>query len=216
MYERLFRPDRPARIMDFALAVGGIAFAAGFIGPVLLSDSNLGPLLGIFVTGPIGFLVGALIGIAYSARRGPEGISRQELRWLATVWLLSLLYALFFSSIFARGWIALGLLAAVIATAAYLFYGGTLPKDGPIRHYRLPLLLAGLLTLLSLVFPPVVPGAGKPGFAFFLDPRFDASRNVPEFSVDGTILALGWLILTALALTVGYTASSWAEDRRQS
>ena len=215
MYERLLNPNRPARISDFALAVGGIAFAAGFIGPVLLSDSNLGPLLGIFVTGPIGFLAGALIGIVYSARRGRDPSPRREWRWLAAVWLLSLLYALFFSSIFARGWIALALQASVVATAAYLFYGGALPKDGPIRHYRLPLLLAGLLTLLSTAFPPVVPGAGKPRFAFFLDPRFDASRNVPEFTIDGSTLALGWLILTAMALTAGYAASIWAL-RRQS
>lgn len=212
MYERLLRPDRPARIMDFAWAVGGIAFAAGFIGPVLFSDSNLGPLLGIFVTGPVGFLVGALIGIAYSARRGQDGSGVREVRWLAAVWLLSLLYTLFFS-IFARGWIALGLQAAVVATAAYLFYGGALPKDGRIRHYRLPLLLAGLLTLLSSAFPPVVPDAGKPRFAFFLDPRFDASRNVPEFTIDGSTLALGWLILTAMALTAGYAADSWANRR---
>jgi hypothetical protein len=35
---------------------------AEFAGPMLLSTSNLGPLLGIFVTGPLGFLLEGLVG----------------------------------------------------------------------------------------------------------------------------------------------------------
>src|SRR5262245_36613361 len=45
------------------LALGGIGFAAGFFGPIVLApDANQGPLLGIFITGPLGFAVGAAIG----------------------------------------------------------------------------------------------------------------------------------------------------------
>jgi hypothetical protein len=41
--------------------VGGIGFAIGFAGPlVIYPKANLGPLLGILVTGPLGFVVGAL------------------------------------------------------------------------------------------------------------------------------------------------------------
>ncbi|HEY2250647.1 MAG TPA: hypothetical protein VGH74_06285 [Planctomycetaceae bacterium] len=48
-----------------AFVIGGIAFLAGFAGPILLTpDSPQGPLLGIFITGPLGFIVGALIGLA--------------------------------------------------------------------------------------------------------------------------------------------------------
>lgn len=213
MDQHLINPNRPGRIMEFALIVGAISFAAGFIGPIMFSDSNLGPLLGIFVTGPVGFLAGALIGVAHSARHGRNRSWGRELHWLAAVWLLSLLYTFFFS-IFATGWISLGLQAAVIATAVYAFYGGELPKEGPIRHYRLPALVAGVLTLLTSAFPPVVPGVGKPKFAIFLDARFDASQNVPEFNVDGGSLALGWLILAALALIAGYAADSGADGRQ--
>jgi hypothetical protein len=41
--------------------VGGVGFALGFIGPLVIwPDANLGPLLGILVTGPVGFVLGAL------------------------------------------------------------------------------------------------------------------------------------------------------------
>jgi len=47
-----------------AFAVGGVSFLAGFVGPIVLTpDSPQGPLLGIFFTGPIGFVAGAVIGM---------------------------------------------------------------------------------------------------------------------------------------------------------
>ena len=39
---------------------GAIGLVAGFVGPLLFSTSNLGPLLGILITGPLGFVAGAL------------------------------------------------------------------------------------------------------------------------------------------------------------
>ena len=52
------------RAVGPALVVGGIGFAAGFFGPMILKpDANQGPLLGIFITGPGGFLLGLLYGI---------------------------------------------------------------------------------------------------------------------------------------------------------
>ena len=46
-----------------AFALGGIGFAGGFFGPILLApEANQGPLLGIFITGPLGFLLGGLLG----------------------------------------------------------------------------------------------------------------------------------------------------------
>ena len=40
--------------------VGAIGLVAGFVGPLVFSTSNLGPLLGILITGPLGFVAGAL------------------------------------------------------------------------------------------------------------------------------------------------------------
>ena len=41
--------------------VGGVGFAAGFIGPLVIwPGASLGPLLGILFAGPVGFVLGAL------------------------------------------------------------------------------------------------------------------------------------------------------------
>ena len=41
--------------------VGGVGLAIGFVGPlVIYPKSGLGPLLGILLTGPLGFVVGAV------------------------------------------------------------------------------------------------------------------------------------------------------------
>jgi hypothetical protein len=43
--------------------VGGVGLALGFLGPLILTPkASLGPLLGILLTGPLGFVLGALIG----------------------------------------------------------------------------------------------------------------------------------------------------------
>ncbi|HEY2149143.1 MAG TPA: hypothetical protein VGH32_14480, partial [Pirellulales bacterium] len=49
-----------------ALVVGFVSFLAGFIGPMIVTpDANQGPLLGIFFTGPLGFIVGAVAGMLF-------------------------------------------------------------------------------------------------------------------------------------------------------
>ena len=58
------------RILIFVVATGAIGFTAGFFGPMFLApDGNQGPLLGIFITGPLGILIGGLIGLADAYRR---------------------------------------------------------------------------------------------------------------------------------------------------
>lgn len=46
-----------------AMGLGAFGFVVGFAGPIIfIPDSNQGPLLGFFVTGPLGFLVGGIGG----------------------------------------------------------------------------------------------------------------------------------------------------------
>lgn len=50
-------------ILKSALILGFSGFIFGFIGPIVFTpESNQGPLMGIFVTGPLGFFVGGTIG----------------------------------------------------------------------------------------------------------------------------------------------------------
>lgn len=56
-----------------ALVFGGIGFALGFFGPMLLGGGNQGPLLGIFITGPLGFVVGLGRGFLRGAGAASSG-----------------------------------------------------------------------------------------------------------------------------------------------
>jgi len=60
------------RTLLAGLVVGVVSFLAGFVGPIILRpDSNQGPLLGIFITGPAGFILGGLGGFVWSRIAGP-------------------------------------------------------------------------------------------------------------------------------------------------
>ena len=59
-------PGPLARIVSGGAAVGAVGFLLGFVGPMIFSpESNQGPLLGIFFTGPLGFFLGAIGGYVY-------------------------------------------------------------------------------------------------------------------------------------------------------
>jgi hypothetical protein len=53
-----------------ALAVGAVGFIGGFFGPMIFAPgANQGPLLGLFITGPLGFLLGGVGGFVYGLAR---------------------------------------------------------------------------------------------------------------------------------------------------
>ena len=57
-----------SKILRIALISGVISFLLGFVGPILFSPgADQGPLLGIFITGPLGFIAGLVAGIVSSA-----------------------------------------------------------------------------------------------------------------------------------------------------
>ena len=50
-------------MLKWAAILGAIGFAGGFFGPIIfVPDANQGPLLGIFITGPAGFVGGLIFG----------------------------------------------------------------------------------------------------------------------------------------------------------
>lgn len=52
------------------LLVGALSFALGFIGPLIVwPDNNLGPVLGILITGPLGFVAGVLGALSFRKLR---------------------------------------------------------------------------------------------------------------------------------------------------
>ncbi len=54
----------------WAAIAGGVGFCLGFFGPMALDPGgNQGPMLGLFITGPLGFLAGGICGLIYAVRR---------------------------------------------------------------------------------------------------------------------------------------------------
>jgi len=53
--------------------LGGIGFLIGFVGPIVfLPEANQGPLLGIFITGPGGFVLGLIVGLIKAMTPSPS------------------------------------------------------------------------------------------------------------------------------------------------
>lgn len=64
----------------WALVLGVVGFVCGFVGPMVFSpDANQGSLLGLFITGPGGALLGAILGLIVGAARPPAAVGRKAL-----------------------------------------------------------------------------------------------------------------------------------------
>jgi len=197
-----------------AVVAGCVSFVAGFFGPMLLSSSSLGPLLGVFVTGPVGLLVGALWGAVRWARHTAALEVGAVSRWIAAIWLISLLYTLFMVSLASQFALpGVGVQVAVLAASAFILYAPSIRGRPPtMLHNCGPIALAVMMIIVIMtLFPPVMRpwwGSGSsasaplPLLAFILHPNFDASRHFPMFAVNTRVLALEWLAaLLAGALT---------------
>lgn len=198
------------RILVWAICVGAVSFVAGFFGPLFFSKSNLDPLLGVFVTGPLGILAGALVGALSVAKES----GRLSIACVGSVWAMTLLYT--FLCFGLSAWIglpAIPLQFLVVASTIFLFYRRDTRAQLPDGMRRCgPIVVAALMAvLLMTVFPPVIKpwwglaggqpdtAASLPSFAFILDGRFNASQHIPQFAVNRGALAREWAIAAVLA-----------------
>ncbi len=85
-------PESDVRSCGRTVALFALSgFLAGFIGPMVLSpDSNIGPLIGILFSGPVGAVLGVIACLL--ARLAPAVFSRPVLRGLAALFALVTLY----------------------------------------------------------------------------------------------------------------------------
>jgi uncharacterized membrane protein len=77
---------RFASLIEFSLLggviFGFIGFSIGFFGPIIVdkilsTNSPQGPLIGIFITGPLGFVAGVIAGLVYGCIRNSKQKSKQ-------------------------------------------------------------------------------------------------------------------------------------------
>ncbi|HEY9181668.1 MAG TPA: hypothetical protein VIQ99_00625, partial [Gammaproteobacteria bacterium] len=81
-------------ILRFALALGVTGFVAGFFGPIALNpEANQGPLLGIFITGPLGALAGLALGTLFRFLPVTDAFRHRALALLCAALGIGTLYA---------------------------------------------------------------------------------------------------------------------------
>lgn len=195
--------DLPRSIGISAMIVGLISFAAG----CFFSSGNLGPLLGIFVTGPVGVLVGALWGCVRYAKRkaGPWESALWE--WVVRIWMVTLLCTWLFWVDGVTDVVILSGLAVqvlILCASAFLLYhrGMSIWQPRMVRKCGPIVLVMMALILLMTLFPPVTrppwepvdssASASLPMVAFILSPHFDTSQQFPHFVVNMPLLAFEW------------------------
>ncbi len=82
------RLSRPALLVGAVL--GAVVFAAGFFGPLIfLPESNIGPIIGIFL-GPVAFYVGGLGGFVWYAKRALRSSPRERNAYFIVLILFAL------------------------------------------------------------------------------------------------------------------------------
>ena len=210
MYHDPLRPvPKSVRVFFCGLVFGAMSFFAGFIGPIYFTpEANLGPLLGIFITGPLGFLVGLLLGILWSGLIDKTGALRTEMRWLFTLWLMSALLFLFLGPRFSEYALlaVLGLQIAIVIVAGVLAAAAekrSAVAPGTTRRRKVLLVAAAAMVLMA-IFPPVTAVAADPGseplITFILDSGLDASRHIPLYAMDFGQLLVRWAVIAVIAV----------------
>jgi hypothetical protein len=197
-------------VAKWAAIIGSISFAGGFIGPIVLSRSNLGPLLGIFITGPVGVLAGGLWGAVYWAIRSAESEVGAVTWCIMPIWFITLFYTLVMVGFVVQAaLVGVGVQVLILFASAFLLYyqgtGRRLPRM--VQQCGRIFLAVNIVIVAMTLFPPVMrPGWGPtavsgtpsaftslPMLAFVLHPGFDASKHVPEFTVNVRVLVLEWM-----------------------
>ena len=199
-------PSAKSRLIIICgFGLGIISFLAGLFGPILLKvGGNLGPIMGIIITIPLGFLVGLLLGTLWCGWTDKTGSLRTEMRWLFKIWLVSALIYYLFLPIFG-GFVLLmflGLQIAIVIVGGVLVAAGQKrPAIAPVTTKRRIILMvaAAAMTLMS-AFPPVKES--KPLFIFVLDSRLDASMQVPVYTIDPRQLLVQWTFIVSIAVAM--------------
>ncbi len=201
-----------ARVVLYSIGGGILGWIGGVAVPIMLDPTTVqGPLLGVLLTGPLGFVVGGVLALLQSVLRQSR-VEGTELVFLAVFGGLDALLCVFmialgggafaFTSVF-------GMLLTAITAAVSFWSAG--PGD-PLRHAALGGSMAALLFFVTVLFPPVTPnpylaylagtalspGATQTRFLFLLSPGLNSPNKVAEFVVNLPQLCLEWLITAAV------------------
>lgn len=197
-------------IISTALSIGVITFLIGYVGPLIVwPEANLGPLLGIFVTGPLGFLLGGVIGFWRILSNETQKISPIEWGMFLFIWVLMMVWYLMFY-LFGPQAILLGIMCQLVSVlgTGILYKRRCRKLNQPVDRRSLSILFAALVIIGTEIFPPVThpdwtrPQDGylknPPAAAFYWDSRLDSSRKVPQLAINRTRLMELWVLIITL------------------
>jgi hypothetical protein len=179
-----------------------ICTALGVIVPAVASPSNLAPMLGLFITGPLGFI--AASAWAFSRSEPAQPVRRSEFQLFA-LWLATLAYTLMLD-IAPRAALA-GVLAQLLVTVAAMRLDRAAGRQLWVFLAVSAFLVASVLASL---YPPTATnplsggnGASPLSFVFLLDGRLDARHHVAPLVIRRGLLLGEWgLASIGVALTV--------------
>lgn len=213
-----------SRILLVALLAGGLSFAAGFFGPIFLTPgNNLGPLFGIFITGPIGFLAGAVLGAFWSVIRTEGQVAYSELTAFLVIFFFSFLGCYWWANSSWSAYVmAVGLALFTIAVGILILGIKKLRRKIPTDiciAWAIALGAASLMVLMAVFppstipwwvpvnrLPPEIAQGVTPPFVYIMDSRLDASTSYPHLAVNKSLLAFQWIIVAVAAF--GFTLVS--------
>ena len=199
------------RIAITAGVFGIIGLVGGMVVPVILDPTTVqGPLLGIFMTGPLGVFLGGHIGVLWSARRQKQ-TTWTEFRWLAVFGGVDLLLYEFFAAIGAAFITIVPasafLITALTAAALFTYARGA----RALQRALVAVSIAAPLLFVTALFPPVTlnplegarPSAASPShFRFLLSSDLDTRTYVPPLAIDRFTLHLEWAGGIALSAVI--------------
>jgi hypothetical protein len=203
-------------IIKSVIWIGGISFAVGFVGPLIfLSSNNLGPLIGIFATGPIGSLVGVIWGIVKSSKKANADNFNEILKALFIVWIITMLFTLFIMS-FSSGaaFLAICLQGIFIISSIFILFPPDWDTKLPdnIKQIRWAIVIALVLIMLVSFFPPVTKpdwllnasqnhidaNSWLPSNTYIFDKRLNASVVV----IDKMLLVVEWILIVIATFAI--------------
>ncbi len=199
------------RVVIASCVLGAVGLIGGMVIPVLIDPKTVqGPLLGIFMTGPLGVFIGGNLGVLWSARaRGQT--TGTEMVWLVVIAGVDLLLYEFFAVLGAS-------FVTIVPACAFLVTGITagllllyrVDAEG-LRRVLLAISCAAPLLLSTALFPPVTanplfhgpkPHLAAGRYRFVLNADLDTRRRVPPLTIDVRMLHFEWTAVLVLSAAV--------------
>lgn len=214
-----------SRIAYTSTVLGGIGLVIGYFGPLVLApNKNLGPLLGILFTGPLGVMLGPPIGVATLLKTTTLESLSEAWRGLVAGWILACCYYCLSDATIVVAIVAVGvMIVSLLVVALVIYTAKSLQSPSSAIRTGYILLAGGLVMLLLSLCPPVIKSSlGDPStnarvqlpqYVSLLDRGFDSSYHSPLYTIHFSRW-LGEMLAVLALMGVAYAVFSIFDQRK--